>query len=42
MADDMVVVIQQATGRTVRTHVPGFNAEAAVTTDVFLLEPESR
>jgi len=42
MAEDMTAMVQEATGRSVHTHVPGFNAEAAVTTDVFLLEPESR
>jgi len=38
MAEQMREVVEQVTGRTVRGHVPGFNARIATTTDVFLLE----
>lgn len=39
MAGDMRRAVERITGRTVAAHVPGVNAEAAVTTDVFLLAP---
>lgn len=39
MAAAMSEAVEAATGRTVKTYIPGFNAEAAATTDVFLLEP---
>jgi uncharacterized protein YbcI len=41
MADAMSAAVESATGRKVRVYIPGFNAEAAATTDVFLLEPEA-
>lgn len=40
MADAMSEVVQRHTGRAVRTYVPGFNATAGATTDVFHLETE--
>lgn len=39
MADEMRETVERLTGRTVRAYVPGFNAAANATTDVFLLEP---
>ena len=39
MAHAMQEAIERLTGRTVRAYVPGFNATANATTDVFLLEP---
>lgn len=38
MADAMQEVVERHTGRTVRSYVPGFNARANATTDVFYLE----
>lgn len=40
-AAQMVAVVQEATGRAVRGHVPGFTAEIDVATEVFLLEDVS-
>lgn len=39
MADEMREAIERLTSRTVRAYVPGFNATANATTDVFFLEP---
>jgi len=38
MADEMQTAIEQITGRTVTAYIPGFNAVANATTDVFFLE----
>lgn len=35
----MGAVIERITGRTVDAYVPGFNAAADATTDVFFLNP---
>ncbi|CAB4959168.1 unannotated protein [freshwater metagenome] len=40
MAARMREVVEQVTGRTVSAYVPGFNATADATTDVFLLDPD--
>jgi len=37
MADAMCEIVARHTGRIVRTYVPGFNADAGATTDVFYL-----
>ncbi len=39
MAEEMGAVIERITGRTVDAYVPGFNAAADATTDVFFLNP---
>lgn len=39
MADEMTAIVEGLTGRTVSAYVPGFNAAADATTDVFYLEP---
>jgi uncharacterized protein YbcI len=41
MADAMRAVVERVTGRTVSAYVPGFNAAADATTDVFFLGPGS-
>ncbi|MEV4418346.1 Na-translocating system protein MpsC family protein [Patulibacter sp. NPDC049589] len=37
---ELVVIVEQATGRKVRVHVPGYRASSDVATEVFLLESE--
>lgn len=41
MAPAMVDAVEVATGRRVRTYVPGLNAREAATTDIFLLDGDA-
>ena len=38
---ELVAIVQRATGRTVREHVPGYRATVDVATEVFLLQDEA-